>query len=173
MDNGQLKSIIECLLFVNTKPLTIKKIKEILEENDTSIIREKITELQDDYNNHEGGLQIIEIAGGYQIQTRSDYAEWIKKLDKTPRPTKLTPRALETLSIVAYKQPITRAEIEKIRGVDTSGVIYSLIQKKLIRVAGRKDCLGRPLEYATTNEFLRYFGLRSISEVPLLEEIKE
>ena len=173
MENGQLKSIIECLLFVSAKPLTIKKIKEIVKEENISIVKGKIAELQDDYNNRESGLQIIEIAGGYQIQTRSDYADWIKKLDKAPRTTKLTPRALETLSIIAYKQPITRAEIEKVRGVDTSGVIYSLIEKKLIHIAGRKDCLGRPLQYATTNDFLRYFGLRSISEVPFLEEIKE
>ncbi len=171
MDNECLKSIIECLLFVSNKPLTIKKIKEVLTDKDINMIEGTLIELQRDYNQRPSGLQIVEIAGGYQICTRPDYSEWIKKLEKAPQTFKLSISALETLSIIAYKQPITRAEIEKIRGVDAGGVICSLVTKKLIRVSGRKDCLGHPLLYATTSEFLKYFGLKNISEVPLLEEI--
>ncbi|MFH1784262.1 MAG: SMC-Scp complex subunit ScpB [bacterium] len=173
IEEGKIKNIIECILFVNVSPVTLKKIKEILEYEDTALVKSKIKELSDDYNARDCGLEIKEVAGGYQLSTRAEYSQWIKKLERVPQPTKLSQKALETLSIIAYKQPITRAEIEKIRGVDTSGVIYNLLDKKLVRVTGRKECLGHPIQYGTTNEFLRHFGLNSISEIPLLEEIKE
>lgn len=173
MENGQLKSIIECLLFVSNKPVTLQKMREVLVDKDLNSIKEILIELQKDYNQRQSGLQLLEVASGYQICTRPEYAEWIKKINRDSATFKLSQSALETLSIIAYKQPISRAEIEEIRGVDTSGVIYNLLDKKLIRVTGRKDCLGHPLLYGTSNEFLRYFGLNNISEIPLLEEIKE
>jgi segregation and condensation protein B len=173
LEKSQLKAVIECLLFVSNKPLSREKIKEVLGDVDTGLIREALTELENDYNQRQSGLKLIEVAGGYQFNTRSEYAEWLKKLHKDITTFKLSQSALETLSIVAYKQPLSKAEIEEIRGVDTSGVLYNLMEKKLIKVTGRKDCLGHPLLYGTTNEFLRYFGLNNISEIPLLEEINK
>ena len=173
MEKSRLKAVIESLLFVSNKPLSLQKIKEVLPDEDSNLIKDTLAELENDYNQHQSGLKLTEVAGGYQFSTRSEYAEWIKKLHKDSATFKLSQSALETLSIIAYKQPISRAEIEEIRGVDTSGVIYNLLEKKLIKVAGRKESLGHPLLYGTTNEFLRYFGLNNISEIPLFEEIKE
>jgi len=173
VEKNQLKAVIECLLFISNKPVSRDKIKDVLGDVDAGFIREVIAELGNDYDQRQSGLKLTEVAGGYQLNTRSEYAPWLKKLHKDATTFKLSQSALETLSIIAYKQPISKAEIEEVRGVDTSGVLYNLLEKKLIKVAGRKDCLGHPLLYGTTNEFLRYFGLNNISEIPLLEEINK
>lgn len=168
MDN---KSIIEALLFTYGKPLSVDKISEIIGESDRKLIRAQITELQMEYETNDKAVTIVEVAGGFQIVTKPQYSEWIKKLYKTKIISRLSRPALETVAIVAYKQPITRLEIEDIRGVSTEGVIQTLLERGLIKIRGRKDTVGRPLLYCTTNEFLEYFGLKDLSDMPKLEEI--
>ena len=119
------------------------------------------------------GLRIVEVAGGYQIASRPELAQWIKRLKKVKQSSRLSKPSLETLAIVAYKQPIVKAEIEDIRGVDSSGVLKGLLDKHMIKIIGRKDVAGRPILYATTKEFLQYFGLRDISDLPTLKEFTE
>ncbi len=171
MEREKIKLIIEALLFVSHEPLTEKRLAEVLEGIDKESIREALGELRKEYREKEN-LEIREVAGGYQIFTRPDYAPWIEKLHRT-RPTRLSQAALETLAIIAYNQPIIRAEIESIRGVDTSGVLYTLLEKNLIKILGRKKVIGRPLLYGITDDFLKYFGLKDISELPSIKEVKE
>jgi len=128
-------------------------------------------ELKTDYNAR--GIQLVEIAEGYQLCTREEYAEWIKKFYKIDKGSKLSQASLETLSIIAYKQPITRVELEEIRGVDSGGVVRTLLEKNLIKNMGRKKVPGRPMMYGTTRKFLEYFGLKSLSDLPTLEEFKD
>jgi segregation and condensation protein B len=171
MDLSFGKSIIECLLFVSSKPILVKKIKEILEELDEATIRKLITELQIEYETTGRPFSIIEIAEGFQIVTKPQFAPWIKKLYKSKVASRLSKSALETLAIISYKQPITRLEIESIRGVNSEGVLQTLLERGLIAIKGRKECIGRPLLYGTTQEFLRYFGLKSLGDLPKVEEI--
>jgi len=170
MEKEQLKNIVETLLFISTEPLSLDKISELV-DTEKNQVKEIIDELCKEYSTR--GFQIQEIAEGYLFTTRAEYAPWIKKLYKDRITLKLSSAALETLSIIAYKQPISRAEIEEIRGVEVIAVLETLIEKKLVRVCGRKETLGRPLLYGTTNEFLKYFGLKSLSDIPALEEFKE
>jgi segregation and condensation protein B len=129
--------------------------------------------LQADYSAEGRGLQIVEIAGGYQITTRPDCAPWIKRLEKAKAGAKLSRSAMETLAIIAYKQPLVRTEIEQIRGVDTAGVLRTLLDRRLIRIVGRKDMPGRPIMYGTTKQFLQSFGLKDLADLPALRDIKE
>lgn len=170
MDN--IKNIIESLLFVADEPLTPDRIKKILIEPDTGEIRHAMSELTAEYDARPGGFYLDEIAGGYQIRTRPEYNEWIKKLIQ-PRPLRLSKPALETLVIIAYKQPIIRADIEYLRGVDCGGVLRVLLERKLVRVLGRREIAGRPLIYATTKRFLEIFGLKSLRDLPTPKEIGE
>ena len=172
MEKKELKSIVECLLFFSDKPLSIEKLAEIMESENFNEIKETVEDLQKEYELRNSGLQVLNIAQGYQICTRGEFSSWVRKLYKSQTTFQLSLPALETLSIIAYKQPVTRGEIEKIRGVDTSYVLRTLLEKKLIRISGRKKLPGRPILYATSQEFLRYFGLREVSEIPSLEEIK-
>ena len=172
MEIKELKDIIECLLFFSDKPLGIDKLAKIIEINNCDQVEEAVEELKKEYEMRNSGLQVLNIAQGYQICTRSEFSSWVGKLYKSQTTFKLSLPALETLSIIAYKQPITRGEIEKIRGVDASCVLRTLLEKRLIRISGRKKVPGRPILYGTTQEFLRYFGLRDLSEIPSLEEIK-
>jgi len=169
----EIKNIIECLLFTAEKPLAVSQLSEILEISDEKLINNLILELQKEYENRSGGLVILALAGGYKIYTRKEYADWVKKLYKDKTTLKLSRPALEVLSIIAYKQPVTRAEIEQIRGVDSSGTIWTLLQKRLIRIGGRRNVPGRPLLYKTTPQFLERFGLRDLSEIPRPEELTE
>jgi segregation and condensation protein B len=171
MEKEKIKLIIEALFFASHEPLTEKKLAEVLEGMDKKSLREALEELKREYREKEN-LEIKEVAGGYQIFTRPDYAPWIEKLHKT-RPTRLSQAALETLAMVAYNQPVIRAEIESIRGVDTSGVLHTLLEKNLIKILGRKKVIGRPLLYGITDDFLKYFGLKDINELPSVEEVKE
>ncbi|MGD8243000.1 MAG: SMC-Scp complex subunit ScpB, partial [Desulfobacterales bacterium] len=167
---ANLKSIVESLVFVSETPLSLNRLKAILGDVDLRDIRLALAELQGEYEDRQGGFALQEVAGGYQFRTRSAYSDWIKKLLK-PSPTRLSRAALETLAIIAYKQPIIRADVEHIRGVDSGGVLRLLLEKKLIRVLGRKDIPGRPMIYGTTKDFLEIFNLKDLSELPSPKEI--
>ena len=167
-----IKHIIESLLFVADEPLPVDRIKKILIQAETGEIREAMAELAAEYEARGGGFYLDEVAGGYQIRTRPKYTDWIKKLIQ-PRPLRLSKPALETLVIIAYKQPIIRSDIEHLRGVDCGGVIRVLLERKLIRVLGRKEIAGRPLIYATTKRFLEIFDLKNLRDLPTPKEIEE
>jgi len=172
MEREKLKNIIECFLFFSDKPLGIDKLANIIEIDNPDEIKGAVEQLKKEYELRNSGLQVLNIAQGYQICTRGEFSSWLRKLYKSQTTFQLSLPALETLSIIAYKQPVTRAEIEKIRGVDASCVLRTLLERKLIRISGRKKVPGRPILYGTTQEFLRYFGLKDLSEIPSLEEIK-
>jgi segregation and condensation protein B len=169
MDN--LKNIIESLIFVSDGPLTLERIKTVLPETDPKLIRMVIDALIDEYETTPRGFYLREIAGGIQFRSRPEYKEYAAALQRST-PPKLSRAALETLAIVAYKQPIIRADIEYIRGVDSGGVLRMLMERKLIRVLGRREIPGRPLIYATTKKFLEVFELKNLKELPTPKEIE-
>lgn len=166
-----LKFIIESLLFVSEEPLSVQQLKNIIETEEADAIRVALDALTDEYDCRSGGFELRQVAGGFQFRTRSDYSEWVKKLLK-PSPAKLSRAALETLAIIAYKQPIIRGDVEHIRGVDCGGVLRMLLEKKLIRVLGRKDIPGRPMIYGTTRQFLEVFNLKDLRDLPSPQEIE-
>lgn len=170
MDKTQIKNIIEAMLFVSDKPLYLTEIKSVLECPDANEIKDVITELANEYEKQTSALRIKEIAGGYQVVTDPVLAPWLKKLYKTAGADRLSGPGLETLAIIAYKQPATKPEIEAIRGVNVDGVLKTLIEKNLVKIMGRRETVGRPIIYGTTQEFLQYFGLNSLDELPKLEE---
>ncbi|MBW1696318.1 MAG: SMC-Scp complex subunit ScpB [Deltaproteobacteria bacterium] len=165
-----IKNIIEALLFVADTPVTIERFKRTLAHSETKEIRDALRRLADDYEARRGGFYLREVAGGYQLCTRPEHRQWIK-LFLQPNPKRLSKAALETLAIIAYKQPIIRADIEHIRGVDCGGVLRMLLERKLIRILGRKEIPGRPLIYATTKTFLELFDLKDLRDLPTLKEI--
>jgi len=167
-----IKNIIESLLFVAEDPLTIDSIKKVLDSTDSSAIRNVLNELSSEYEARKGGFFLREVAGGYQIRTRPEYSQWIKRLLR-PNPLRLSNAALETLAIVAYKQPVIRSDIEHIRGVDCGGILRMLLERKLVRVIGRKEIPGRPMIYATTKKFLELFELKDLKDLPSPKEIEE
>lgn len=167
-----LKNIIESLLFVADEPLTIERLKQIISGAETKALRAALEELTVDYETRLGGFYLNQVAGGYQIRTRPEYMEWIKRLLQ-PKPQRLSKAALETLAIIAYKQPVIRSDIEQLRGVDCGGVLRVLLERKFIRVLGRKEIPGRPLIYATTKRFLEVFGLKNLKDLPTPKEIEE
>ena len=167
-----LKNIIESLLFVAEEPLTLDRIKEVLDLDDRKLIRKTLGELQADYEARTGAFVLREVAGGYQFRSRPDYVPWIKKLIQ-PRPARLSKAALETLAIIAYKQPVIRSDIEHLRGVDCGGVLRMLLERNLIRVLGRKEIPGRPIIYATTKQFLEVFDLKNLKDLPTPKEIED
>ena len=166
LSRNDFKNIIETLLFITDKPLSASKINQVAEIGDLALTRDIIQEIQTDYANSGRAVQVLEIGGGFQMCTKSEYGRWVRKLYNEKMSTRLSPAALETLAIVAYKQPVTRAEIEVIRGVDISGPLEKLLDRGLIKIAGKKEVAGRPLVYATTEQFLRVFGLNHLSELP-------
>lgn len=169
MEDKKIKAIIENILLVSENPLTLEKITKVFAgEHEKKVLKKLLEELIADYQKR--SYQILKIAGGYQLTTRFEYASWIKKFYKLERRTKLSRAALETLAIVAYKQPLTRAEIEDIRGVDISGILRSLLEKGLIKIVGKKQVLGRPALYGTSRKFLEYFGMKNLTELPNLKE---
>lgn len=167
-----LRHIIESLLFVSEGPLPVDKIRQIIPEVDAGEIRQALSELQQEYERRNGGFQLKEVASGFQFRTNPEYRDWVTRLLQ-PNPSRLSKAALETLAIIAYHQPIIRADIEHIRGVDSGGVLRMMMERKLIRVLGRKDIPGRPLIYATTSQFLELFGLKNLKSLPTLKEIEE
>lgn len=172
MDKDQAKRIIEALLFVSDKPVSIDALKDVLKEVEPTQIRELIEELNGEYSSQGRSFSIKEIAGGFQMLTDPLYSRWISALYKRP-PDRLSGPSLETLAIIAYRQPITRADIEAIRGVNIDGVVKTLEDRNLIKTKGRVDGPGRPILYGTTSEFLKHFGLKSLEELPKLKEFKE
>ena len=170
LDDFNYKSAVEALLFISEKPLLLEQIKTALEGLDTPKIREIILGLKNEYENGSRGLRIEEVAGGFRMVTSPDTALVLKKFYKQRDAQRLSIQALETLAIIAYKQPVTRLDVESLRGVNVDGVVKTLLEKNLIRIAGKKDIIGRPFVYGTTRQFLEYFGLKSLDDLPKLEE---
>ena len=169
---GELVAIIEALIFVADEPITTKLLAEILEE-DRDAIEAAVTELQKEYEDREGGLQIREIAGGWQIATRTELHEEVRKFLKTRPSAKLSLASLETLAVIAYKQPVTVPEILEIRGVQSASAIKTLLEKRLIVTKGHKETVGRPMQYGTSKEFLIQFGLKDLTELPSIEDFED
>jgi segregation and condensation protein B len=175
IDGLKLRNIIEAIIFASTEPLPIDKILECIAKEDIHVgqVKSTIDELNKHYQDQEVGLRIIKIAGGYQFATHPQFDKWVSRLFKSKADRKLTQASLEVLAIVAYRQPIARSEIEKIRGVNADWTLRSLMEKNLITVVGREDAPGRPLLFGTTKNFLEHFGLDAISELPKLKEIED
>ena len=172
MEREDIKSILESLLFVADGPLTIQRLSEVLEGVEKEDVRSTLDELQAELENSRRGVRLVEVAGGYQLRTAKVNADWVKKF-LGGRPARMGRATLETLAIIAYRQPITRAEIEAIRGVDVDGVINTLLERSLIRAVARKDVPGRPFLYGTTPEFLQLFNLKDLTHLPTLKEMEE
>ncbi len=170
MDN--LKAVIEALIFISDTPITEARIKGILEDIKEKEISSAINNLMREYEERDGCILLREIAGGYQFRTGEAMASWVQKL-RGQKPVTLSPAAMETLAVVAYKQPVMKSEIEKVRGVDVSGSLRGLLEKNLVRMMGRKNVPGRPIIYGTTRRFLETFGLNTLSDLPTLREFKE
>ncbi len=170
LDNLQ---IVEALLFASDAPLPARKIRDIMDDVSVGDIKKAIGQIREKYDSTNSPMQIIEIAEGYQIVTRKEYANWISKLFQSRTSQRLSKKALETLAIIAYKQPITKLEIENIRGVNADAVTRTLIERNLITVVGREKAPGNPLLYGTTKFFMEYFGLADLSHLPRLKEIDE
>jgi len=172
MEPEEVKSVLESLLFVADGPLTVQRFAEVMDGVDKETIHGLLQELQSDLEAPSRGLQLVEVAGGYQLRTAKVNADWVKKF-LGGRPARMGRATLETLAIIAYRQPITKAEIESIRGVDVDGVIGTLLERNLIRAVARKDVPGRPFLYGTTAEFLQLFNLKDLTELPTLKETDE
>jgi len=172
MEQRQLKKVLEAFLFVSSSPVQIAQIKDALGVEQDQLIKTAFQELKAKYENEERGLRIIEVAGGYRLSTSPETAPHLKKWFKKQKP-RLSRASLETLSIIAYRQPITRSEIEAIRGVNVEGALGTLLDRGLVRIVGRRDTAGRPILYGTTRIFLEHFGLNTLKDLPLLNEFSE
>lgn len=170
MGDRENKSVLEAILFLSGEPLALSALQEMVELAEPELKR-LMDELMHEYRERQGGLHIVEIAHGYQMVTNPECAESVKKFKSTQLSTKLSMPALETLAIIAYKQPIIRAEVEQLRGVNSDSAIRTLLEKRLIKVIGRKEAPGRPFLYGTTREFLEYFGLKDLTELPTLKDL--
>jgi len=168
----ELRHIIESLLFVSETPLSIQKIKSILDLLNSKVVVEALEHLKQEYEERKGGFYLSEVAGGYQLRTRPEHKEWIKKMLQN-RPARLSKATMETLAIIAYKQPVIRSDIEYIRGVDCGGILRILLERKIIRVMGRKEIPGRPMIYGTTQTFLEMFELKDLNDLPTPKEIQD
>ena len=169
---SDLKAIVEALVFASPDPLTPKTLVKLLEGEPREDVEAALEAVKQEYDGG-GGLQLVEVAGGYQIVTRPELHEWVRRLFHEQTKAKLSVQALETLAVIAYKQPVTAPEIAEIRGVNTSGVIATLLERRLIKIAGRKQVVGRPFLYATTREFLVRFGLKDLTDLPRMQDLAE
>lgn len=173
MERDERNKVLELLLWMTDRPLKPTEIVHIL--GDTSFteleLREDLNVLGRELDDRQAPYHVVEVAHGFQLASRPAFSQWVRKLYKEKTALRLSPSALETLSIVAYKQPLTRGEIEDIRGVDVSGTLETLLERKLVKIVGRKEALGRPLLYGSTTDFMKQFGLRSLDELPRLEEL--
>lgn len=172
MEQPALKQVIEAVLFASDKPIGAAKLQGLIDGAKTQAVKKSIDELNQEYRTQNRAFAIQEIAGGYQLLTKPEYHNWISKLKTSRQENKLSTAALETLSIIAYKQPVLRAEIENIRGVDSGAIIRALMEKGLVRITGRAETLGRPILYGSTDQFLELLGLASIKDLPKPEEVK-
>ncbi|OQW34474.1 MAG: hypothetical protein A4E19_18630 [Nitrospira sp. SG-bin1] len=170
---GELQAILEALLFVSSEPLPLSRLVAVMGNVPKGEVEEALRKIGHALEQEGRGVRLAVVAGGYRLVTKTDYAPWIKRLDKAKTAAKLSRSALESLAIIAYKQPLVRAEIEEIRGVETSGVLRTLLERKLVRMVGRKEVPGRPIMYGTTKFFLEHFGLSDLSQLPPLREFKE
>lgn len=173
LSRPQLRAILEALIFAADEPLVPKQIAAVLDGVPKDEWQEALREIRADYAREDRGLQIVDVAGGLQITTRPEYNDWIRELIDPKTPTRLSIQALETLAVIAYKQPVTLPEIIELRGIKSGGVLKTLLEKRLIRIVGRKEVVGRPMLYGTTREFLLHFGLKDVSELPAIEEFAE
>jgi len=171
MDEVEIKPILESLIFISDNPVRLDTLIEILPESNKEAILEGIEQIKREYGEATKGFELIEVAGGYQFRTKPRWAEWVNRLKKA-KAVKLSRSALETLAIIAYRQPIIRPEIEEIRGVDSGWVLRTLLEKGLIRIVSRRDIPGRPIVYGTTKAFLELFNLNTLSDLPTLKEIE-
>jgi segregation and condensation protein B len=170
--SAELKAILEALIFASPEPLTPKAIFKLLDNEPKEDVLAALASLKDDYT-RAGGLQMVEVAGGYQIATRPDLHDWVRRLFHERTTQRLTVQGLETLAVIAYRQPITALEITEVRGVNTSGVLNTLLERHLVKIVGRKQVVGRPFLYATTKEFLIRFGLNDLADLPKVEDMAE
>ncbi|MDE3041198.1 MAG: SMC-Scp complex subunit ScpB [Nitrospirota bacterium] len=169
----ELKAILEAVLFVSPEPVPVARLMSILGTVSKAEVVQALEMLTHDLDQDGRGIQLVQVAGGYRLVTKQEYGPWLKRMDKAKAAQKLSRSALESLAIIAYKQPLVRSEIEEIRGVETSGVLRTLCERKLVRIVGRKDVPGRPIMYGTTKFFLEHFGLQDLSQLPPLREFKE
>jgi segregation and condensation protein B len=169
---AELKAIVEALIFASPEPLTPKMLYKLLASEPKEDVSAAINELRGEYQNRPG-LQWVEVAGGYQITTRPELHEWVRRLFHERTTQKLSVPALETLAVIAYRQPVTALEVTDIRGVNTSGVLTTLLERHLIKIVGRKNVVGRPFMYATTKEFLIRFGLKDLGDLPKIEDMAD
>ena len=171
MSDFETKPVLESLLFVSESPIRIETLVEMLPESSKEAILEGIQRIKTEYEDSSKGLELVEVAGGYQFRTKPRWAGWVNRL-KRVKAVKLSQSALEALAIVAYRQPITRPGVEAIRGVDSGSVLRTLLERDLIKITGRKDLPGRPIIYGTTKAFLELFGLNALSDLPTLKEVQ-
>jgi segregation and condensation protein B len=169
----ELKAILEAVLFVSPEPVPVARLMSIVGTVSKPEVVQALGILTHDLDQDGRGIQLVQVAGGYRLVTKQEYGPWLKRMDKAKAAQKLSRSALESLAIIAYKQPLVRSEIEEIRGVETSGVLRTLCERKLVRIVGRKDVPGRPIMYGTTKFFLEHFGLQDLSQLPPLREFKE
>jgi segregation and condensation protein B len=170
--SDSLKAVIEALIYASPDPLTVRQLAKLLDGEPKDAVQDAIDALRKDYE-RQGGLQMVEIAGGYRIVTRPELHEWVRKLFHEQTKQKLSVAALETLAVIAYRQPITAPEIAEIRGVNTAGVLSTLIERRLVKIVGRKPVVGRPFMYATTRQFLDRFGLKDLGDLPKVEDMAD
>lgn len=168
-----LLAIIEALTFVSKEPVTMKDLTRVLKGVDKAVIAEQIARLESLYAEGHRGLQFIQVAGGYQITSRPEHNDWVRELLDPKSPARLSTQALETLAVIAYKQPATLPEIIELRGIKSGGVVKTLLERRLIKIVGRKEVVGRPLLYGTTKEFLLQFGLKDLEDLPKIEDFAE
>jgi segregation and condensation protein B len=169
----EVRAVLEALIFASPQPITPREIAQVMGGVPKEAWKQALEEIREEYARDGRGLQLIEVAGGYQITTRPEYNDWIRELIDPKAPTRLSIQALETLAVIAYKQPATLPEIIELRGVKSGGVLKTLLEKRLIRIVGRKEVVGRPILYGTTKEFLLHFGLKDLAELPKIEEFAE
>ena len=172
MKQSELKKILEAFLFVSSSPVQIARVKEALNIEEQSLIETVFGHLKAQYDSNDSGLKLVKVAEGYRLSTSPELSPYLKKWLKGQK-SRLSKASLETLSIIAYKQPVTRSEVESIRGVNVEGALGTLLERGLIRIAGRKDTVGRPILYGTTRTFLEHFGLNTLRDLPVLDEFSE
>jgi len=173
LEEQELKGAIEALLFVSGSPLSTDRLKGIFDDTTKEQIEEQIAALRDEYEARGSCIMLAEVAGGHQLATRPEYHDWIRKFKSAKVSSRLSKAALETLAIIAYRQPITRVEVEAVRGVNIGGIVRNLMERRLVKIVGKKDVPGKPMMYGTSGEFLSYFGLKDLSALPTLKEFQE
>ncbi len=173
MEPTDIKKAIECIIFVSDQPVSVDKLQQVFTELEKGDIRKYLKELIQEWGALGRGILLEEVAGGYQFRTDPAFSDYITNFNKRVKKFRLSRAALEVLAIIAYKQPVTRVEVESIRGVDSSGVINALLERRILEIKGRKEVIGKPFLYGTTGEFLEVFGLKNLSDLPTLKEIDE